>query len=274
MNIEAIQHGLKKYPENQVNNFIEYLKRLATEKHTSGENKGKLKNPWLQQRPDSFLINIFNVVADDGLVFDGDDITLQSTGVSYNYQAYKNKMFLAYPETIIDVSLVCKDDTFQFQKESGKVQYTHTIVNPFSRNETAIIGAYCVIKNNRGEFLTLLSKADIDKHRRVAKTDYIWKTWFAEMALKTIMKKACKQHFKDIFRTIESMDNENYDLEKMYETVTDVQANEISELIAQTGTDLAAFLKYATTDNIESISASKYGQLKSMLLAKKQRSTS
>ncbi len=274
MNIEAIQHGLKKYPENQVNNFIEYLKRLSTEKHTSGENKGKLKNPWLQQRPDSFLINIFNVVADDGLVFDGDDITLQSTGVSYNYQAYKNKMFLAYPETIIDVSLVCKDDTFQFQKESGKVQYTHTIVNPFSRNETAIIGAYCVIKNNRGEFLTLLSKADIDKHRRVAKTDYIWKTWFAEMALKTIMKKACKQHFKDIFRTIESMDNENYDLEKMYETVTDVQANEISELIAQTGTDLAAFLKYAQSDTVANIQACKFGQLKSMLLAKSQKATS
>lgn len=274
MNTEAIKHGLKRYPENQVANFVEYLKRLATEKHTSGDNKGKLKNPWMQQRPDSFLIHIFNVVADDGLVFDGDDITLQSTGVSYNYQAYKNKMLLAYPESIIDVSLVCKDDTFQFQKESGKVQYTHVIGKPFSRNETEIIGAYCVIKNHRGEFLTLLSKADIDKHRRVAKTDSIWKAWFSEMALKTVIKKACKQHFKDVFRTIEAMDNENYDLEKMDETITDIQAKEISELIAQTGTDLAAFLKYSAAENIGNISASKFGQLKSMLLAKSQKATS
>lgn len=218
MNPDAIKQGLKKYPENQVNNYIAYLQRLATEKQ-----KGNLKNPWMNQRTDDFLIRIFKVVADDGLVFDGDDITLQSTGVSYNYQAYKNKMLLAYPESVIDVSLVYQDDTFQFQKQSGKVQYTHTIGNPFNRDETAIIGAYCVIKNHRGEFLTLLSKKDIDKHRKVAKTDYIWKSWFAEMALKTIMKKACKQHFKDVFSNIEAMDNENYDLEKLAEP----KANEI-----------------------------------------------
>jgi hypothetical protein len=213
MKPEAIKQGLKKYPENQVNNYIAYLQQLAAEK----DKQGKLKNAWVNQRPDDFLIRIFKVVADDGLVFDGDDITLQSTGVSYNYQAFKNKMLLAYPESIIDVSLVYQDDTFQFQKQSGKVQYTHTIGNPFSREEKDIVGAYCVIKNHRGEFLTLLSKKDIDKHRKVAKTDYIWRSWFAEMALKTIMKKACKQHFKDVFSNIEAMDNQNYDLEKIEE---------------------------------------------------------
>lgn len=219
MNTDAIKSGLQKYPENQVTNYIAYLSRLAVEK----DKQGKLKNPWMNKRTDDFLIRIFRVVSDDGLVFDGDDITLQSTGVSYNYQAFKNKMLLAYPESVIDVSLVYKEDTFQFQKQSGKVQYTHSIGNPFNRDETAIIGAYCVIKNHRGEFLTLLSKKDIDKHRRVAKTDYIWKNWPAEMAMKTIMKKACKQHFKDVFSNIEAMDNDNYDLEKLEEP----KANEI-----------------------------------------------
>ena len=69
-----------------------------------------------------------------------------------------------------------------------------------------------VIKNNRGEFLTLLSRKEIDKHRATAKTDYIWKSWFREMVFKTLMKKACKYHFEDSVADIESLDNENYNL--------------------------------------------------------------
>jgi recombinational DNA repair protein RecT len=33
------------------------------------------------------------------------------------------------------------------------------------------------------------------------------------MALKTIIKKACKQHFSDIYQNIETIDNDNYDLD-------------------------------------------------------------
>ena len=56
--------------------------------------------------------------------------------------------------------------------------------------------------------------------------------------------------------------------------ITDVQTKELSELISKSGTDLAAFLKYATTDCIENIAPARYGQLKSMLLAKIQKATS
>ena len=56
--------------------------------------------------------------------------------------------------------------------------------------------------------------------------------------------------------------------------ITDVQAKELIELISKTGTDLAAFLKYATADRIENISSARYGQLKSMLLAKIHKATS
>jgi hypothetical protein len=35
------------------------------------------------------------------------------------------------------------------------------------------------------------------------------------MCLKTIVKKACKMHFGDIFTGIEEMDNEQYDLDKV-----------------------------------------------------------
>ena len=123
-------------------------------------------------------------------------------------------MLIAYPETLIDIQMVYKDDSFKFQKNSGKVTYTHDLNNPFDQTEKDIKGGYCIIKNSRGEFITLLSSTDIEKHRKVAKTDSFWTKWFVEMAMKTIIKKACKVHFADIFQTMETLDNEQNDIEQ------------------------------------------------------------
>lgn len=193
--------------------FASYVIKLETET----DKEGRLKNPWMKGRKEEEMVALFNRVAEDGLVFDGKHITLQSTGISYDYVAYKNKMLLAYPESKVDVSLVYKDDTFSVAKESGNVIYTHTVANPFSQVDNDIVGGYCVIKNKRGEFLTLLSKEDIEKHRKTAKTDYIWRAWPVEMALKTIIKKAVKLHFADVYEKIEDTDNDNYSLENPLE---------------------------------------------------------
>jgi len=220
MNKKTIRTALKDFPEEQVENYIFYLNKLAT----ATKKDGSLQNPWMNYKKDDYLIQIFKTVATDGLVFDGVDITLQSTGVSYSYQAFKNKMLLAYPESIIDVSLVRKGDSFSFSKNSGQVNYTHNIDNPFDHQDQDIIGGYCVIKNKRGQFLITLSRAEIDKHRKVAKTDYIWRNWFPEMCMKTVIKKACKTHFKDIYQQIETVDNENYDLEKPIDVEVETKA--------------------------------------------------
>ena len=209
MSLKIITNGLKDYDKVQVKVFADYCQYLLT----AIDRSGKLKYPWMSKRKDDYLISCFKKVAADGLVFDGENITLLNTGISYNYQAYKNKMLLTYPASIIDLDLVYSTDVFEFEKHSGKVIYTHNIVNPFNRTDENVIGGYCVIKNKRGEFLTLLSKADIDKHRKVAKTDMIWKSWFVEMAKKTVIKKACKQHFNDIYQNITNLDNENSDIE-------------------------------------------------------------
>jgi len=210
MSQSKIVAGLKDYDQVQVETFANYCQYLSSKI----DNKtGKRKNPWMEQRSDDFLISCFKQVDNEGLVFDGEHVTLQKTGISYDYQAYKNKMLLAYPESIIDDDLVYATDVFESSKESGKVIYSHEIINPFSREEKDIIGGYCVIKNKRGEFITLLSAADINKHRKVAKTDYIWKAWFVEMARKTIIKKACKKHFNDIYENIITMDNSENDIE-------------------------------------------------------------
>jgi hypothetical protein len=190
-----------------VENYASYCARLKLEKN----KEGKLKNPFMQYKKEEELAELFKRVLADGLIFDGKHITLQSTGVCYDYIAYKNKMLLAYPESKIDMSVVNDKDTFSFSRANGKVFYEHQMTEPFQKEN--IIGAYCIIKNNRGEFLTLLNKEELEKHRKVAKTDYIWSAWFKEMVLKTVIKKACKQHFDDVYTKIEELDNENYDLE-------------------------------------------------------------
>lgn len=205
---EKIISILSDTPEKEaVENYASYCQRLLLEK----TKDGKLKNPFMQYKKPEELANLFRRVLADGLIFDGKHITLQSTGISYDYIAYKNKMLLAYPESKIDVSVVSDKDEFSFSKENGSVSYEHSIKEPFKNND--IVGAYCVIKNTRGEFLTTLNKEEIAKHRKVAKTDYIWQSWFKEMVLKTVIKKACKLHFDDIYHRVEELDNENYDLE-------------------------------------------------------------
>ena len=209
MSKEGIIALLGEYDKENVEAYAAYIMRLKLAKDKSGN----IQNKWIQNRTPNELADLYKRVAKDGLVFDGVHITLQSTGISYDYIAYKNKMLLAYPDTQMDVQLVYKDDEFSVSNESGNIVYQHNIKDPLNQKEEDVKGGYCVIKNKRGEFLTLLSKEDIDKHRKVARTDYIWRQWFKEMALKTVIKKACKQHFADIYENIEKQDNENYDLE-------------------------------------------------------------
>lgn len=201
MNKQTIIAGLKEYDQQEVSEYAEYVSILCKNP----------KNAWTTKKSDQYFVDTYKAVKRDGLVFDGKHITHQSTGVSYDYIAYKNKMFKQYPESTVDVQLVYDGDEFHFEKESGKVIYKHVIKNAFTKGD--MIGGYCVIKNKRGDFLTTLTRQDIEKHKKVAKTHYIWNDWFEEMALKTIIKKACKQHFADIYQNIETIDNENYDLD-------------------------------------------------------------
>lgn len=209
MDKKAIKAALSEYDQVKVDNYIAYLSDLES----AVDKDKKKKNPWFAHRQDDYLVRIFKAVVDDGLDFDGKDVTLQSTGVSYGYQAYKNKMLQAYPESTFDPGLVYRGDDFKCWKESGRVRYVHNQNSPFDRKDADIIGAYIVIKNSRGEFITTLTRDDIEKHKKIAKTATIWNNWFAEMALKTVVKKGCKQHFRDTFKIIEEYDNENYEPE-------------------------------------------------------------
>lgn len=222
MNYIEIENRLKDYnrePSGKiaVENYISYLKKVETDKD---RKTGEIKNKWFFYVKEKQLIELFKKVANDGLYIDGETITIQSMGgsltINYNYQAYKNKLLCVYPETTFDIQNVYEGDSFKFQKKSGVVEYTHEMGDPF-KTDKKIIGCYCVIKNSRGEFLEILNMDEIAKMRAVAKTQTIWNEWESEMILKSVMKRACKRHFRDIVMNIEKHDNENYDLDKKNE---------------------------------------------------------
>lgn len=206
---DKIVELLKDYNAQDVIRYANYLIKLANTK----DKKGDLKNLWLEHWTSEKLADTFKSVAADGLVFDGIHITLQKRGPNYDYIAYKNKMLIAYPESKIDFNVVFDGDEFTTSKESGAVNYVHNIKNPFDRDEKKIIGGYCVIKNKRGENMTLMSQKEFEKHRAKAETDSVWREWYIDMCYKTLIRKACKVHYSDIYEGIIEKDNENYDLD-------------------------------------------------------------
>jgi len=205
---------LKDYNPQDVEKFVNYILKLEADPKCS----------YVKKYNETQIANMFKEVAEDGLVFDGQHITLQSRGMSFDYIAYKNKMLLAYPESLMDIQLVYKGDEFTVGKESGSVNYSHKIGDPFGKKDADVIGGYCVIKNKRGETLTLLSKDDIEKHRKVASTDMFWQKWYPEMCLKTLAKKGCKFHCADLFEKIDAKDNENYNVENPLDLEIDLKA--------------------------------------------------
>ena len=199
---EKLVQILKKEDKQAVNEFASYCL------------KGQIdtKRPWFKNLDPQQFADLFMKVKAEGLIFDGKHITFQSRGISYDYVAYKNKMLLVYPESKIDMAVVLEGDIFNIEKKDGKVIYSHKIKDAFADpTEASITGAYCVIKNKRGEFETVLSKAEIIKHRNSAKTKFIWNAWYKEMVLKTVIKKAVKYHFDDTFVEMDEEDNKNID---------------------------------------------------------------
>jgi recombinational DNA repair protein RecT len=194
------------YEKEKVNVFVNYIEFLKKEL----DKDNKAKNWWLSKVTKEEFANAFVKVASTGLFIDGDTVTLtyrKQLLITYDYHAYQNKILAAYPETKFDFGIVHEGDTFTISKESGKVIYSHKIANPFAK-DNEIIGAYGVIKNNKGEFIETINLDDIDKMRKSSTMGFIWNTWFARMVLKSVIKRLCAVHFKDLVKEIEVQDNE------------------------------------------------------------------
>ena len=204
-----MRHLLTEYNNTKVEVFTNYVESLKNELNKDGE----LANAWSRSISDEAFANLYKKEAEKGMFIDGESITIQfrkKLVVSYDYHAYKNRVIKAYPESTFDFQVVYKGDEFSFKKESGKVEYSHTINNPFD-SEKQIIGAYGVIKNKAGEFFEPLTLKDIEKMKKSSKMGYIWNTWFDRMVLKSAIKRICSSHFHDITKDLDATDNEMND---------------------------------------------------------------
>jgi len=211
MNFKDLKSLLSDCDGVRVQVYCDYILRLETDAYRNGQ----LKNPWCASFKESTAASLFKKVAIDNLFIDGDSITLQyiqgNVQPNYNYQAYKNKLLNVYPGTKFDLQVVCESDSISITKQDGLISYKHEIIDAFASTKK-IIGAYCIIKNEKGDFIETINLEEIEKIRSTAKTDNIWKTWYSEMVLKSVLKRACKRHFKDIVLNMDSIDKENSDV--------------------------------------------------------------
>jgi len=224
MNIDDIKQDLlndaESYQDIKISIFCKYLEELKADK----------KNSWIQYIKNEDLKFHFKKIYAEGLNIDGDIVSFTYRGklmISLTYKAYKNLVLMKYPETKFDIQLVKENDKFEVKKESGKVFYTHEIADPF--NDTKVIGAYCIIKNKKGECIETMSLAELEKIKSKATMKYIWNEWENEMYLKSISRRACKRHYYDITANLDRMDNENFDLDQRI-TVVETKKDQSLEL--------------------------------------------
>lgn len=243
---------LSAYKGNEVEVFVKYVDKIKKEQ-VKKNNQWVLKNPWANNKPDVWFADLFKKNALTGLLFDGIHITINQHGLSYDYIAYKNRLLIAYPETQISFSEVYKDDKFTFSQTEKGVTYTHEFSNPFNRDTRNIIGAYCVIKNKRGHFLTLLDKVEIEKHKSKAKTQYIWNEWELEMIYKTVIKKGTRIHYEDIYQEVNEEDNKNIDLEQKDINTQTITSVDIAKLAQKKGINLTVICSNYGVDNLKDL---------------------
>ena len=213
INYKTIETNLAEFDATEVTVYLEYIRKLQTEKDKFQEIK--FKSFFLFNNDNLTLF--FKKAKKNGLAIDGKHVSLINRGgisIQYDYIAYKNRLLFVYPESKITFDVVYKDDSFSFENRDGKIIYHHKYANPFENKDDKIIGAYCIIKNKRGEFIKTLSKVELDQLKGIAKTKYIWDTWYKDMCIKSVIKKLVSKHFNDIYTEIETEDNKNYDLSK------------------------------------------------------------
>lgn len=260
--IQELHQALKKFDKLKVDNYCAYVEKL----HTDVNAQKAKKNPWAFYKTVNEYVDFFKLAESQELVIDGKHVFIQSIGLGIDYTVFKNKMLKIYPETKINFHPVYKDDDFSYYYEDSKLHYSHVPKSPFATTSD-IIGCYCVIYNSRGQFMTCLSKADIEKHKQKSKMSSTWRDWYVEMVLKTVIKKACKYHFADEFEGLNEIDNIEIDVKKPVSAKPEVTEDNISQLQKQIDSQTTIkgltelFKKESRSDEIKELFSKKREQL-------------
>lgn len=101
-------------------------------------------------------------------------------------------------DEIVDIhdELVYSTDRFSIVKKDANhpvETYSLEITNPFDRGDIVGGFVYVQFENESKNFIFVMSKKDIDKHRAKAMTTKIWDEWYEQMARKTLIHAVCKR---------------------------------------------------------------------------------
>ncbi len=112
----------------------------------------------------------------------------------YRGKEIKTKKYSYYSIRNIAYELVYSNDVFKPYKRGAchtMDSYEFEIKNPFDRGTLVGGFAYIEFDDPQRNILLIMSKADIEKRHKVAKSKDFWDKWYDEMALKTVVSAAC-----------------------------------------------------------------------------------
>lgn len=147
------------------------------------------------------------------LIKRGDGVNLQ-----IGYRGYAHRINTRLENPIIITDVVYQGEDIDVIQDGSKAKVIHKKGNPFTTQRTTnrIVGAYAMIEwgsqDSRMSTCTVMDRAEIDKIKGKAQTQYIWNEWFEEKAKVAVLRRACKVHFAGLTKDLDDYDNQNYDL--------------------------------------------------------------
>jgi len=104
------------------------------------------------------------------------------------YKAYLE--FASRSGWLFNTQAIYEGDEFDIDLATTLIRHKPSFVG---RNDSAIIGVYCVATKGAERVVEFMSKEEIDFVKNEASTKAIWDKWYGEMAKKTIIKRIIKR---------------------------------------------------------------------------------
>ena len=138
---------------------------------------------------------------------------------------------------------------------------------PFT-SESGQIGVTTMISHSSGQWMQGEVALPLQVNKNINQDAVSSVTYLRRCSLSA----ACGVAQEDTDANLGKSKGENTGAVVNLKTITNKQSDEIEALIEETGTDKVGFLNYAEADSIKKIPASKYADVHSLLLKKKEQS--
>lgn len=154
------------------------------------------------------------------------------------------------------VGVIFEGDVFKSEIVNGRRRFV-SHESDWENQDNPIKGAYCIIKDiNNEEYLTIMTKKQIDKAWSKAKTKNVQVDFPDQMAMRTVINRAAKSFINtsnDSSYFVEALNRttENeYDNDRQVKDVTPQETNSLDDLIGHQNekTDASSNLKDVTED--------------------------